>query len=205
MIGTCDRCGETKCGHCCIGECIICSHWFLLSYILLLYLCVYRFVFEVRWCDECELKLCGACVAYNVCQEKSCYTSNCDDCDHYEDSVKYCLRCENSYCAEHLMMEHIKGRTDEFCSDCNERATTKLNECNSEFDVWVKDMEEKYCGGGAKNQAVFKSVDFSGAMKERERLRLRCHHVGNKLPMKQKQFERYDHWVNRYDLSHSKE
>ena len=94
-------------------------------------------------------------------------------------------------------MMHVELGMDEFCSACNERAVSKLLEFNKEFEGWVLELEDKY-------SSVIKSVrlgsaDFSELLKERKHLRQRCLDVGNKLPLKQKQFERYDYLLEHYD------
>ena len=87
---------------------------------------------------------------------------------------------------------------DDNCSDCNKRATSKLVEYNTSFEGWVKEMENKY-GVEHANSRPTVGDDFSAALEERKQLRQRCHAVGSKLSMKQKQFERYHYHCNRFE------
>ena len=139
------------------------------------------------------------CKKFNFCDHPTCRKDNCVDCENEgPDCVKRCLDCEETYCAEHRMKDHIKyGEDESYCSDCNERATSQLESCNESFEHWVKELEERY---GIKNVSQSPVVeDFSDALQARELLRQRCNAVGNKLSFKQKQWERFDSKYKHYE------
>ena len=93
----------------------------------------------------------------------------------------------------------MKRGEDEFCSNCNERAASELLECNLAFEKWIQKMENKYCGGKHALALVATRGTFSVQMEKREQLRERCNAIGDRLPMKQKEFEQFDNRVKEYD------
>ena len=74
------------------------------------------------------------------------------------------------------------------CTDYNVRATAKLSDCNH-FERLARDMEASIC--------MVVRIIFSGF--PRKEMCSSFRDVGNKLSMKQRQFERYENWINHYD------
>jgi len=93
----------------------------------------------------------------------------------------------------------MKRGEDEFCSNCNERAVSELLECNLAFEKWIQKMENKYSGGKHALALVATRGTFSEQMEKRQKLRERCNAIGDRLPMKQKEFEHFDYMVEYYD------
>ena len=91
----------------------------------------------------------------------------------------------------------VKHGEDVYCSECCNRATSQLSDCNDSFEEWVNDLEEKY--GRESVQQPSAEETFAAAMQRRESLRQRCHAVGRKLSFKQKMFEKYDWHLNTYE------
>ena len=139
------------------------------------------------------------CTPFNFCDNDGCGLNNCDDCVDADSgySVKYCGDCMESFCAICLLKSHIKYGEDDYCSDCNERATSQLESCNESFQHWVKELEERYGTNHVSRSHVVE--DFSDALQARELLRQRCNAVRNKLSFRQKQFERFDCKYKRYE------
>ena len=160
--------------------------------------------FEVAWCDDCEEKHCLECRDHEWCDHLGCGFSNCGQCagnDSGSDPflVKYCPLCQVSFCGNHLLDAHTKRGEDDFCSHCNERAAAQLLECNLAFEGWIHKMENKYCGGAHNSRMSATAGTFSDLLKARDILRQRCNAIGDRLPMKQKEFERFDDMVKEYD------
>ena len=88
---------------------------------------------------------------------------------------------------------------DEFCSICNERAAVELSERNLAFEKWIQNMENKYSGCKHALGLIATTGTFSEQMENRKQLRERCNAIGDRLPMKQKEFESYDYKVKHYD------
>jgi len=86
------------------------------------------------------------------------------------------------------------------CSLCDERSCKALLEYNNKFNVWLNDMENKYSGGSQNTRRGYSApVTFSEHMRERSSLLQRCAAIGDKLPFKQKQFERFDDHAKRHE------
>ena len=60
-------------------------------------------------------------------------------------------------------------------------------------------MENKYSGGAHNSRMSGTAGTFSDLLKARDMLRQRCNAIGDSLPMKQKEFERFDYRVKEYD------
>ena len=141
------------------------------------------------------------CVPHEFCDHAECSENNCAECsDEHFDCVRYCLHCETTWCAEHLLKSLVMSSSlDNYCSDCKSRAALKLSESNKSFGRWVQSLENKYSHANHTSSSMPSTEDFSQAMETREELRRRCHAVGNKLLLKQKQFERFDYWCKHYE------
>ena len=153
-------------------------------------------VFRCNFCVEAH---CQRCLPFMSCQYPGCTESNCGNCGTHPGNriVQMCADCDSSYCPAHLMLAHVKYGVGPFCSDCNEKAASQLVVFNEGFGRWVTILEKRYAEVGRSQSA---SSDFPGALRAREQLRQRCHAVGDKLPLKQKQYERFDHWLKKYEL-----
>ena len=155
-------------------------------------------------CEVCEEKYCDDCNEHLWCQHPDCYSFNCTECaDNESDSnrflVKHCSDCGGNHCARHLLAQHMEEGEDEFCSNCNERAASALLESNLAFEKWIQGMENKYSGGKHALGLIATTGTFSEQMEKRKQLRERCNAVGERLPLKQKEFEGYDYKVKYYE------
>ena len=158
----------------------------------------------MAWCECCEQKHCLECRDHEWCDHLGCGTSNCAECVANESEEDYCLAkycpvCKTSFCSYHILDEHIKCGEDDFCSNCNERAASQLLQENNKFETWIHKMENKYSGGAHNSRMSASTGTFSDLLKARDVLRQRCNAIGDKLPLKQKQFEQFDDLVKGYD------
>ena len=158
----------------------------------------------MAWCECCEQKHCLECRDHEWCDHLGCGTSNCAECVANESEEDYCLAkycpvCKTSFCSYHILDEHIKCGEDDFCSNCNERAASQLLQENNKFETWIHKMENKYCGGAHNSRMSATTGTFSDLLKARDMLRQRCNAIGDRLPMKQKEFEQFDNRVKEYD------
>lgn len=141
---------------------------------------------------------CVQCVDFDWCDDPKCYNANCAECsEEHHSSVKPCHDCETTYCGKDLLRRVIND-TEEFCSDCESRASLNLNDYNKRFGLWVQELEDKYSvkGRDCWSQA---GNDFSQAIEAKEELRDRFNAVEMMLLPKQKQFERFDSRLASYE------
>lgn len=164
---------------------------------------------EVVLCEHCGETACEDCVKHISCEHRGCSCITCAECADHESGadghihlVINCNVCAKKACLRHLLDDFVEHGEDEYCSDCNERAAWMLSCYNQRFEEWLNIMENKYNGETYKGVMMGATLTFSERMREREKLRQRCNAIGDKLPFKQKEIERYDYWVANFERNY---
>ena len=154
------------------------------------------------FCEFCEESNCRGCVAQVRCEYPQCtWSPICENCVGEMDGPRRCLDCNVTYCPEHLLQMHVERGVHVYCEECNDMASYSLSEHNEHFYEWVKMLEKKYGDEEYADLDVSSSNDYLEQLSARDRigdqLQQRCHAIGAKMSLEQKQLERYDamvHW-----------
>ena len=90
MSSMCDKCNKRYCLNCIReGQCTSCNHWYCMH------------CSDMQQCFECGDDTCLNCVSETSCPNECCVDKIwCNNCVRYENAMKWCQICNDSYCVD---------------------------------------------------------------------------------------------------------